>query len=290
MDFLRAIGFSNIDNEEKLENLFSEVIDNCDKHSVISLDENTGLVEYLKFFGEGIGITLKGTTTEEKELTIEDWCPYTTNANEFSIINTEAHKIDNFDIMVECEDSENGNELTFSLQNTNDFLIYENSEVFISNASLSAYSNSGKILLPIFKNDNDLIMEKQEEDSFKKLLDLSRAGDNNAIQTLELQKSQCHDSLLERLDNEDLFSIIDSCFIPVDTLHSEYNILGNILETKNIINTSTNEEVTCMNIETLGTILNLYINSKDLEGLPSRNMRFYGSCCLSGYVSFLNNK
>ncbi len=290
MNFLRAIGFSNIENGKKLEKLLNEVIEECDKHSVISLDEKIGLADYLKIFGKGFGIVVKGSLTEEDKLIVENWDIYTENTEKISIINSEAHKIDNYEVIIECEDKLNGNNIIFSLQNTSEFIEAEKSEIFIDNVSLSAFSNSGKIIFPIYKNKDDLIIEQQEEDDFRRLLALSREGDENALQTLELQKSQCEDSLIERLENEDLFSIVESCFIPTDINTCEYRIIGDIIETQNLYNNSTGEEITFLTLDILGTKLNLYINSKDLEGFSQPNMRFYGTCCLLGNISFLNNK
>lgn len=290
MNFLRAIGFSNIENGKNLEKLLNEVIEKCDKHSVISLDEKTVLADYIKIFGEGFGIVVKGNLTEEDKLIVENWDVYTENSEKISIINAEAHKIDNYEVIIECEDRANGNNIIFSLQNTAEFMELEKSEIFIDNVSISAFSNSGKIILPIYKDNDDLIIEQQEEEDFQQLLALSREGNDDALKTLELQKSQCYDSLIERLDSEDLFSVVESCFIPTDINTCEYRIIGNIIETQKLYNNSTGEEIAFLTLDVLGTKLNLYINSEDLEGFSQPNMRFYGTCCLLGNISFLNNK
>lgn len=291
MFFLRAIGFSDINNPEELENLLSKVINNSDRHSAVSIDKEIAVMEYLKLFGDGIGLYTRGKTTENDELIVERWAIYADTSNEIPIINTDIDNDENTDILVTCEDKENGNELAFYLQNVNEFLAVKNEEISISGVCLSAVSVKGKIILPISKNNDEVIIEQKEEEAFKNLIKASQNGDELALETLALQLSQCKDSIVSRLDNnEDLFSIIDNCLFPVSKDDLEYVILGDIEEVKNITNNVTNEEIICLKLSTLGIKLNLYINSKDLTGMPLPNMRFSGTCYISGKLNFLNNK
>ena len=164
--YLRAVGFSRIETPKQMHDLVMDVIQNADKRNYTSNSENTMLAEFSKDFADRIGVTVCGEFDEKDEFSYEYSFPYFRGDG----ISTEE------DISVErhaekesyagvCNDMRIGVSLIFYLQNMMDYakIKYGNRlPVRGTSLTLSALSTSGKILLPICKNEAD--MAKIEKD------------------------------------------------------------------------------------------------------------------------------
>ena len=55
-NYLRAIGFSNLQNEKDIKEILTEVFHDFDEREVSREGKNKAFVEYTKSFGENMGI------------------------------------------------------------------------------------------------------------------------------------------------------------------------------------------------------------------------------------------
>ena len=85
---------------------------------------------------------------------------------------------------------------------------------------------------------------------------------------------------------EDLYSIIDSCFMPCGIECYQYSIIGEIKEFQKTRNIYTKEEIYQLHLECNDLLFSVCINSKDLLGEPAVGRRFKGHIWMQGRLNF----
>ena len=88
----------------------------------------------------------------------------------------------------------------------------------------------------------------------------------------------------KRITKEDVFSIVNSSFMPYGIESDQYSVLGEIIELEEDINSLTKEKIYSMKVECNDIIFNIAINEKDLLGEPAVGRRFKGSIWMQGTV------
>lgn len=90
-----------------------------------------------------------------------------------------------------------------------------------------------------------------------------------------------------RLNNEDLYSIVDTSLAPFGIESDKYQIIAEILSVQKVTNKYTSETLVEMRVETMGLLFSVIINEKDLDGEPEPGRRFKGVIWLQGIAEFL---
>lgn len=284
---LKAIGFSSIDNKKKIDNILKEVIDNPNCRYIIGKGKKEVFIEYIKYFGKGIGIAIRGRLDENENVIIESWAPYIETMNKVDIVEVDIDINEKKEYYAICEEEQTGNEIAFYLQNVVDFLNAEDDEdMNISGVYLVGLALLGTIILPIKKDTMDNVIECEQSKLYKTLVRRVRQGDSDAEQILRLQQEQITENITERLNNEDFFSVIEGYFFSDNENDLIYNILGTIQKIELITNTLTNEKIYKFGIDSMGTYIDICINEKSLIGMPSVGMRFKGECWIQGKLIF----
>ncbi len=288
--YLRAIGFSKIQTPRQMHELIMDIIQSADKRSYTSNSETTMLAEFSKDFADRVGVTVCGEFDEKDEFTFEYSFPYFRGEG----ISTEE------DISVErhaekesyagvCNDMRVGVSLIFYLQNMMDYakIKYGNRlPIRGTSLSLSALSTSGKILLPILKNEADMAKIEKETTNRNKLIAQARAGDEEAIETLTLEDMDTYNAISRKIRKEDILSLVDTYFMPYGVECDQYSVLGEITECSSTRNRLTGEELNVMTISCNDLVFDVCINRKDLYGEPMPGRRFKGSIWMQGTINF----
>lgn len=288
----RAIGFKCIEKKKDLKKLLSYIIEESDETRVISTGEDTNIVEYRKEFAEGIGILVYGYYTEDNEFELEYYIPYVMGTSKQSgeeISITRHISRESFSGI--CEDMRVGISLIFYLQNGVDYIesYLENKKSnYNTSIWMSGLSTSGTIILPVSKNENQIQRHKIANLNRKNLLSAARKGDEDAIESLTMEDLDTYTKISKRIMYEDVFSIVDSSFMPHGVECDQYTVIGDIIEMKLLTNSYTGEEVYSMCINCNDFKFNLAINKKDLLGEPIVGRRFKGTIWLQARVDFKN--
>ena len=74
------------------------------------------------------------------------------------------------------------------------------------------------------------------------LVSAARKGDSEAIETLTLKDMDTYQKVSKRVVTEDIFSIIDTYFMPYGVECDLYSIMGEILDMDLVINEVTREK------------------------------------------------
>lgn len=288
--FLRAVGFSEYTDKNQIQQLIRDIILQADDRSYSSKGEKGLLSEFDRNFAEGIGIAVCGEFDEEDNYNFSYYYPYlksdiTSTAEDLSI---ERHTSKESYAGV-CEDPKVGVSLIFYMQNMIQYLkMKENGSDILRGATtnLSALSNQGMILMPIHKSEEQKRRIKRDMVKRSRLIQAARGGDEEAIENLTLDDMDTYTSISKRIMNVDLYTLVDSYFMPYGVECDLYSMLGDIVECSTVVNSLTKEEVYIMTVCCNDIHIRTCINKKDLLGEPKAGRRFKGNVWLQGYVNF----
>ncbi len=285
--FLRAIGFSNLKKKD-LEIITEEIIEKPDLIKVTRDSEGNEFAELSRMIASNVGITIRGSYDEDDKFCMDYYFPYAysdeLSTNEQIDIEKHAEKESYAGV---CDEMRLGVTLIFYLQNVADFLSEHRHNIHVKGlhgAYLSGLSVDGKIILPIQQK----VLEKQaanhKQQKRNRLIAEAREGNEEAIESLTLEDMNTYNSISKRIRKEDVFTIVNSSFMPYGIESDQYCVLGEILEVEEISNVYTNEMLYSMKIECNDIIFGVTINKEDLLGEPAVGRRFKGSIWMQGYV------
>ena len=243
-------------------------------------DKNTFKYEYYYPFVVG------KTVSDKEEMTIE-------------------RHLDKESYAVICDELKTGVTLIFFLQNVMDYLEYLYSgkdfpvpefnpdirneicrqPIKNKKVSLTALSLGGMILLPI-KKEKKRARSREEDITRKNLIQAAKNGDENAIESLTIEDIDTYNELSQRIMKEDVFTIVDSTFMPCGVECDQYSVIGEILELQVEENIYTGEKIYVMVLECNSLIITTAINKAHLMGEPAVGRRFKGQIWLQGNVHF----
>jgi hypothetical protein len=288
--FLRAVGFSKIKDRKELTKLITDSIQNAQKRSYVTTSESVILAEFARDFADGIGLAVCGEFDEEDKFIYEYYYPYLipTNISTEEDINIERHAA-HYSYAGICNEPRVGVTLIFYLQNMIPYVKFENEGQFPirgTTLSLSALSVKGQILMPIAKTEEEIEAAKKKNNYRNKLINNARRGDETAIESLTLDDMDLYTTLSKKIRKQDVYSLVDSYFMPYGVECDHYSVLGEIKETRQVENFMTKEKVFIMRIDCNDLEFDLCINGEDLLGEPAVGRRFKGNIWMQGYINF----
>ena len=289
-NYLRAIGLSQINNRKELKNILNMVVKDADSRQYVTKEEDTMLVEYRKEFANAIGICVCGEYDEENEFELEYYYPYYKGSNVSSSedISVERHA-DKESYAGVCDDMKVGVSLIFYLQNRLDYIKLQlRGSLPIQNTSvnLSCLSFQGCIMLPITKDEKQIQNTKKATSTRNQLIAAARQGDEKAIESLTLEDIDTYSTISRKILQEDVFSLVDTYFMPYGIECDQYSILGEIVDFEIAINSFSKEEIYLISMNCNDLILDICISKNDLIGEPAPGRRFKGVVWMQGSINF----
>ena len=302
--YIRTLGFDNMTSEAEAKFIKTGIRESIKEGFVIRhekldrgviilrLSNSTGLYVYGRYeknvfkYEYYFPFILGKTSCDNDEITIE-------------------RHLDKESFAVVCDESRTGVTLIFYLQNVMDYLefifdkdglkqkeynIDRKGSVYripIKNkkVSLTALSIGGMILLPSHRKVEP-VKAKKEQDEREKLIQAAKKGDETAIENLTIEDIDTYNELSNRVMKEDIFTIVDSTFMPCGVECDQYSVIGEIHELSKERNSYTGENIYIMNLECNDVEFTLGINEKHLLGEPMVGRRFKGQIWLQGNVRF----
>ncbi|MBH1941956.1 DUF3881 family protein [Mobilitalea sibirica] len=288
--YLRAIGFSNIKNRIELDQLFDKMKDHNTKKRTIQPNSLEGLAEISAEFADGMGITLRGEYDTKQVFHMEHYFPYVTG----QIISTREEisinkRVDTEAYTGMCDDYRLGVSLIFYLQNVIEYLEKKNQNMPMNTPfaiNLAALSLEGRVLLPIEKDEIQVRNISAETKYRNNLIAEAKKGNQDAIDSLTIDDIDTYALVSRRAKKEDIYSIVDTCFIPFGSESDNYSIMATILESNLVVNSITKEEIYDLQLVCNDITFRLCINKQDLLGEPLVGRRFKGNIWMQGNIAF----
>ena len=284
--YLRAIGFSSLTDKNKLKEILTDAVMTSSDRGFTKLDENTKAAIMSKNISPSLGISVCGEFDEEGRFIYDYYFPYLRSyvRSIQEEISVERHSAQ-ISFAGVCEEINFGVILIFYLQNfAGYFDAKESGRLSKSYVSLTGLSTNGMILFPLAKNPVDRKSEKLYAQKRKNLMQDARKGVESAIESLTMQDMGLYNTICKKIQESDVYSLVDSTFIPCGVESDHYAILGEITHLSQETNMYTNEKIYILTINCNDIIMEVAINENDLQGEPAVGRRFKGDIWLQGSV------
>ena len=288
--YLRAVGFSEIKKRREIEEIIKEVIETYDEKNVVEDYEDGIFAEFSKNYGCDCGITVCGQYDENNEFHVEYYFPFfrgtgiTTDEN----VVIERHTAQQ-SFAGACDDLRIGVTLIFYLQNAAEYML-ENQKGIApegrKSLTISGLAKEGMVLLPLQKDKEAARVERELAKNRSNLIAAARNGDEDAMESLTMEDMDTYSMISQRIVREDIFSIVDSYFMPYGIECDQYNVMGEILDFVQFKNILTGEEIYQLTLDSNDVQFDVCINKKDLLGEPQVGRRFKGIIWLQGQLHF----
>ncbi len=287
--FLRAIGFSNINDRQDMEKLLGIILNQPDVSKKAEIAPKRVYTELRKEFAHHAGIVVRGEYDEKGFFHVEHYFPYLEST--FLSVNTDItvnKRVDTDAFTGMCDDLRLGISLIFYLQNAVDYLLLgcNDNTPRKAKTTLSGLALSGTIILGL-ENTEDKMQKKTYRSHLRnQLIAMAKSGNQDAIDSLTVNEIDLSAQINRRIKTEDLYSLVETSFIPYGSESDNYSILGTIVNWSNVKNTYTGEEMYQLLISCNDIMLNVGINKEDLIGEPMIGRRFKGPVWMQGAVDF----
>jgi len=284
------VGFSQYTEKKQVQKLIRDIIIHADERSYTTVGKKTLVAEFDRNFAEDIGIAVCGEFDEDDTYSFDYYLPYlrsdlVSTAEDISI---ERHAAKESYAGI-CDDPKVGVSLIFYLQNMISYLKLQGEGKIPAKGTslnLSALSCQGTIMMPIQKTEWQKKKIAKDAVQRNRLIQAARGGDEEAMESLTLEDMDTYTSISRKIQKADIFSLVDTYFMPYGVECDQYSVLGEITDMKLVTNGLTGEKVHILTLCCNDLNLKVAINSIDLLGEPAVGRRFKGRVWLQGQVNF----
>lgn len=287
--YLRAAGFSECHTRKEEEELKKVLLREGKLVRKLELPNDTTYLEYHCELASGMGISLVGELDEEGNFHLDYYFPYLVGEDESSKEECSIQRHTERETFAGMLDEYKvGISLIFYVINSMEYRIrrLEKKKIRIKSVNLSSFASEGKILLPIQKTARQMEMAKVASLNRNNLLEAAKHGDEDAMESLTIEDIDLYSKVSRRLVKEDIYSIIESCFMPYGIECDQYSIIGEIKKVNCLVNRLSGEEIYSLVIECNEILFTIGILKKDLLGEPIIGRRFKGHIWMMGTVNF----
>ena len=290
--YFRAVGLSKTLQARDIYNLIEDVLDKAEQRSYITdPDDDEAMIAELRMdYGNGYGICAVGVFDEENEFSCETLFPYFVSESVSSIEQASVEeRIEGHTFAGVVDDLSVGTTLIFRLINAVEFLKYgapQCRQIPGTSVCLSGLCLSGTVMLPILKTEEEIEDTREKDFARRTLMNMARSGDEDAMKNLTMQDMDMYAVIMDKLQEDDIYTIVDSTFMPTGVECDLYSVLGEIYKCNITKNIATNERVWILTVMCGDLLFKVCINAKDLFGEPAVGRRFKGVVWLQGIVNF----
>lgn len=285
--FLRSIGFSNVKSRQEEEKLINLVLQNTSEKQIIRISEERSVAELFMEVAENTGVVVRGEIDERGTFHVAHYFPVhrgkNVSAEEAVFINK---RVDTDAYTGMCDDYRIGVSMIFYVQNMVDLLKHPilKKDRTKYPILLAAMSGEGKILLPVEKSTKEAEKVKKELQNRSALIAEAKQGNPEAMQSLTFDDIDQYAVVSRRIRKEDIYSIVETSFIPFGSESDNYTILGYINELEKCQNKYTKEEFYILSLSCNEVEFEVCINAADLLGEPEIGRRFRGNVWMQGKI------
>ena len=284
-NYYKAIGFGKEYSKTVIRNIIKKAVDDYKKNE---LENSLGrLIEIFVLFDKSIGLVIHGEFINEDEFEVEYAFPFLKPNHFFNYDDIVIERnVSSYSFSAGCDMRESGVTIIFYLQNALDYVNKKLPEKVSTKVGMAGLSLSGKIILPTkeyaeYKEAYNKIKKDKSE-----MIKDARQGDEDAIESLTFDEMNTYTKISTRLENEDVYSIVDTSLMPYGMECDRYEVIGKIKKIEICINRITSEKVYNLTLECNDVIINVGINDSDLVGEPKIGRRFKGNIWLQGNIVF----
>lgn len=287
--FLRSVGFGSYQKKKEIARLLDELQKTAGEHRRIQTEPDSNLCEIRAELAPGMGIVIVGETDEDGVFHREYYYPYLKGED----ISSEAEctiqrhtEKETFGGLL--DEARVGISLIFYLDNGFEYLERGLDQVSrrVKSVKLTGLSGEGKILLPLHKTRKQIEKAQVAAKDRSNLLEAARNGDEDAMETLTIEDIDMYSQISRRVMKEDIYSIVDSSFMPSGIECDQYTVIGEILQVEEKVNKVSGEKVYDLRLNCNDMVFHVGIAERDLLGEPVVGRRFKGQIWMQGVAVF----
>ena len=287
--FMRTIGFSTYQKKHEVNELLDRLVHEGIRTGELTERDGFTLCELRTEIAPGVGIAFIGETDASGNFTREYYFPYALNSDISSEVECSIQRHTERETYAGLLDEYRvGISLIFYMENSMEYRMRQASHrsVIPKSAALTGLSVQGKVLLPVLKTRQQLENSRQASQKRSSLLEAAKHGDEDAIETLTIEDIDLYSMVSRRIAHEDIYSIIETCFMPCGVECDQYSVIGEITSIETLTNRHTGEEIYNMQLSCNDMTFHVMINHQDLLGEPVVGRRFKGQIWMQGTAQF----
>lgn len=286
-DYLRTVGFHHMDGNRHIRQMLDCVRDEADEIKQYSDRYGNVHVQYKKEFAPGVGVISYWVEDEQVEESV-GYMPYCESEYEQFHCPVSFEKLfEGTGVLCEMEDPRIGISLIFRLINVMDFFNERNpSEYMKYSVSVSALCARGTVILGIKREEDYPIKRLDTIRQHQMMVNAARKGNRDAAEKLAKEDYMQYHSVNTRIVREDLYTLVDSCFMPRGMSSDRYLVIGDIIACREERNQFSGEQIYILTLDYNAVIFEVTVNKNDLTGEPAKGRRFKGEIVLLGRVGF----
>ena len=288
-EYIKSIGYSSVKTVREEKDLLDEVLWEPKRKKMISnpADLDSFYAELSGEVAKGAGLRLIGQYDEYEQFRLDNYYPYYEGRTES--MNGSCHigrKMDSMSFSGMCDDLRVGGPLIFHVVNTLDCIEKHEpaDEDRPRKVNLSGLSLEGAVLLPTMNTASVLADDGETAKETVKMAEMSENSELDELGLMALENLDNLGHMLSRIGKEDLFSIVETTFLPFGLETELYKIVGIIEKVDSFVNKATMEKVFIMKLLCNDIPLDVCINEAQLMGEPAPGRRFRGVIWLQGLV------
>lgn len=287
--FMRTIGFSKFQKKQDMEKLLRRLAKEADKAGQLSEREGSTFCELRVETAPGMGVAMAGEISPRGIFHREYYFPYVKGTDVSSEAECSIQRHTERETFAGLLDEYRvGISLIFYIENSMEYRILKAGRPSVSphSAALTGLCVQGRILLPIQKTEKQAKDSRTAAKKRSSLLEAAKRGDEDAIETLTIEDIDLYSMVSRRIAHEDVYSIIETCFMPCGIECDQYSVIGEITNIVQSTNQITKEEIYNLTLDCNDMVFHVVINSQDLVGEPQVGRRFKGQVWMQGTVQF----
>lgn len=287
--FLRSIGFGSYQRKKDITRLLDELARTATDRRRIQTEPDTNFCEIRAEVSPGMGIVIAGEVDENGIFRREYYYPYLESSDPSSHMDCSIQRHTEKETYAGLlDESRVGISLIFYLDNSFEYRerLLDHASVKVSSVCLTGLSDEGKILMPLHKTMKQIEMAKVAARDRSSLMEAARNGDEDAMETLTIEDIDMYSQLSRRVMKEDIYSIVDSSFMPCGIECDQYSVIGEITHIEEKLNRITAELVYDLTLNCNDMLFHVCIAKRDLLGEPKVGRRFKGQLWMQGIAVF----
>lgn len=287
--YLRSVGFGKYQKKKEIAELLDELEKIAGEHKRIQIESDSNLCEIRAELAPNIGVAMVGETDENGIFQREYYYPYMIANDVSSEVDCSIQRHTEKETFGGLLDEPRvGISLIFYLDNGIEYLERGLDHVSqkVKAVKLTGLSDEGKILLPLHKTRKQIEKAQVAAKDRSSLMEAARNGDEDAMETLTIEDIDMYSQISRRVMKEDIYSIVDSSFMPSGIECDQYTVIGEILQVEEKINKISLERVYDLKLNCNDMIFHVGIAKRDLLGEPIVGRRFKGQIWMQGFAIF----
>ena len=287
--FLCSVGFGKYQKKKEIARLLDELEKSVAERKRIQVEPDSNLCEIRAEVAQGMGIVMVGETDEDGVFRREYYYPYLTAEDVSSEVECSIQRHAEKETYAGLLDETRvGISLIFYLDNGFEYLErkLDNVSQKVKAVKLTGLSEEGKILLPLHKTRKQIEKAKVAAKDRTSLLEAARNGDEDAMETLTIEDIDMYSQISRRVMKEDIYSIVDSSFMPSGIECDHYTVIGEIIRVEEKVNRISSEVVYDLTLSCNDMVFHVGIAKRKLLGEPVIGRRFKGQIWMQGAAVF----